>query len=212
MSFKVFAAAVAAMTVAFSGTGALAAVNFLTNPGFEATPNAATSASFQLGGGTSAAPGWELYNNNSATTSSSVIASTLPGGGDQMLHIVTGGHQNGVYQYFSPFAQFAQVRVFVNSGAVALYLYENGNTERGKVVSSATNVWQTLTLNTGSVNANEIVIYSEGASADFFVDNAYAGAAPLAAVPEPASWALMILGFGAAGAAIRRRRTGPTLA
>lgn len=31
--------------------------------------------------------------------------------------------------------------------------------------------------------------------------------APVAAVPEPAAWALMILGFGAAGSALRRRRT-----
>jgi PEP-CTERM motif len=29
---------------------------------------------------------------------------------------------------------------------------------------------------------------------------------PLAAVPEPASWALMIIGFGSAGALMRRRR------
>jgi hypothetical protein len=28
----------------------------------------------------------------------------------------------------------------------------------------------------------------------------------LPAVPEPASWALMLLGFGAIGAAMRRRR------
>lgn len=33
-----------------------------------------------------------------------------------------------------------------------------------------------------------------------------------AAVPEPASWAVMILGLGMAGAAIRRRRAGPALA
>jgi hypothetical protein len=36
---------------------------------------------------------------------------------------------------------------------------------------------------------------------DFGVDNI-----KLASVPEPASWALMILGFGGAGAALRRRR------
>ena len=30
--------------------------------------------------------------------------------------------------------------------------------------------------------------------------------APGAAVPEPATWAMMIVGFGAAGALLRRRR------
>lgn len=34
----------------------------------------------------------------------------------------------------------------------------------------------------------------------------------LSAVPEPATWALMILGFGAVGAAMRRRRAVPALA
>lgn len=33
------------------------------------------------------------------------------------------------------------------------------------------------------------------------------GAVSLAAVPEPASWAMMVTGFGLAGAAMRRRRT-----
>ena len=31
-------------------------------------------------------------------------------------------------------------------------------------------------------------------------------AAPLAAVPEPGTWAMLVLGFGAIGAAVRRRR------
>lgn len=34
------------------------------------------------------------------------------------------------------------------------------------------------------------------------------GVLPAGGVPEPATWALMILGFGATGAAMRRRRTG----
>ena len=36
------------------------------------------------------------------------------------------------------------------------------------------------------------------------------GNVPAGGVPEPAAWALMLLGFGAAGGAIRRRRTGAT--
>ena len=32
------------------------------------------------------------------------------------------------------------------------------------------------------------------------------GLGAIAAIPEPATWAMMILGFGAAGAVLRRRR------
>ena len=39
-----------------------------------------------------------------------------------------------------------------------------------------------------------------------FDDVSVLGAAPSGGVPEPATWALMILGFGAAGTALRRRR------
>ncbi|HET6969989.1 MAG TPA: PEPxxWA-CTERM sorting domain-containing protein, partial [Phenylobacterium sp.] len=44
-------------------------------------------------------------------------------------------------------------------------------------------------------------------AADFVVDRAYIVAGN--AIPEPTTWALMILGFGGAGAALRssRRRT-----
>lgn len=38
-------------------------------------------------------------------------------------------------------------------------------------------------------------------------DGAYGGNINIAAVPEPATWALMIMGFGSAGYMIRRRRT-----
>jgi hypothetical protein len=46
---------------------------------------------------------------------------------------------------------------------------------------------------------------SEGLSKFFAFDNVVLGAAVSGAVPEPAAWLLMILGFGAAGAALRRR-------
>lgn len=50
---------------------------------------------------------------------------------------------------------------------------------------------------------------NQGASDEFFgIDNVTV----TGAVPEPGTWAMMILGFGAAGAAIRRRRTAPAAA
>lgn len=211
MALKTLAAGAVVLAMAFAAGHAAAATNLVLNGDFEATPNAATSAMFSGGGGTSAAPEWLLYNNAAATTASEIIGATLPDGGDQMLHVVTGGHNNGVYQYFAGSARYAQVRVFVNSGAVSLFLYLNGNTQNGQAVSTVTGAWQTLTVDTGANNSNEIVIYANGPGADFYVDNAFAGTEPgpppvSATVPEPGAWALMILGVGGAGVALRRRR------
>ncbi|WP_394647476.1 PEPxxWA-CTERM sorting domain-containing protein [uncultured Sphingomonas sp.] len=46
----------------------------------------------------------------------------------------------------------------------------------------------------------------------FVLDNLRVNEAVTAAVPEPATWGMMILGFGAIGAAARRRRARGTLA
>jgi|JI10StandDraft_1071094.scaffolds.fasta_scaffold226895_3 hypothetical protein len=47
------------------------------------------------------------------------------------------------------------------------------------------------------------IVFSTGASNAFEFD----GLAGTVAVPEPATWAMMIMGFGVAGAKLRRRRT-----
>ena len=52
----------------------------------------------------------------------------------------------------------------------------------------------------GGAQVNQIILSSTSNS--FEVDNF-----AVAAVPEPATWAMMIMGFGAMGAVIRRRRT-----
>lgn len=207
MQFK-FLAVAAAVSLSMLSASAASAANFVTNAGFEAPSGGATSASFIAGGGVSAAPDWQLYNNTFAVTSSRVLASTAPNGEDQMLHITTGGGDNGVYQYFAGAAQYATVNVRVLSGTVALYLYLNGNQQTGSAFSGASTGWQTLSLNTGAANSNEIVIYSVSGPAEFYVDNAYASnvAPPPTGVPEPSAWALMIVGFGGAGALLRRRR------
>lgn len=51
-----------------------------------------------------------------------------------------------------------------------------------------------------------------GDGTQFVLDNLRVNEAVTAAVPEPATWGMMILGFGAIGAAARRRRARGTLA
>ena len=56
----------------------------------------------------------------------------------------------------------------------------------------------------GNDRVNEVIFSSTGNSFEF--DNIAAGA-----VPEPATWAMLIMGFGFVGAALRRRQPGLTV-
>lgn len=50
-------------------------------------------------------------------------------------------------------------------------------------------------------------LFSTGDGSSFTLDDVSFGAAPsVSAAPEPSTWAMLILGFGLAGAALRRRR------
>jgi hypothetical protein len=62
--------------------------------------------------------------------------------------------------------------------------------------------WLTIAGNSTSVNRLVFTLTTQGTSTNF--DNVVLDAA--APVPEPGTWALMIVGFGAAGFAMRRAR------
>jgi hypothetical protein len=69
-------------------------------------------------------------------------------------------------------------------------------------VKSLLNVPVNPGANTLVVNGTSGGLYSYGGNISF---------AKLTAVPEPAGWAMMILGFGSAGAMLRRRRAAPAV-
>lgn len=64
---------------------------------------------------------------------------------------------------------------------------------------------QYSTLDLGGLNATQFTFTASGLNNRASFDNFSVNA--VAAVPEPGTWAMMLVGFGAVGASMRRRRT-----
>jgi hypothetical protein len=78
---------------------------------------------------------------------------------------------------------------------------------------ATTGVWQQFfaSWNSGSNTTADIALVNRNlafSGNDFTLDDISLSTISPQAVPEPAAWALMILGFGATGAMLRRRREG----
>jgi len=97
----------------------------------------------------------------------------------------------------------------VNGGGngVALSAYVNGNLNDTSVLSSAA-YGASLGINgTVALNAGDTIQLNVGNNGEFSYDTTgLQGSITAAGVPEPASWALMIGGFGLAGGSLRRRK------
>jgi hypothetical protein len=132
------------------------------------------STSFNaVGEGPSPCPGWPGWNNTQATTTLEVLPSTLPGGGAQMIHVTTGGEDNGLYQIFAGGPPFARVCgwVYVNSGVVRISIGTSAHST--EALSTTTGQWELLTaVNPANGSpASEVTIYSAGGAADWYADN-----------------------------------------
>lgn len=189
-------------------TGSASAANLASNPGFETA--SVTGPSLTVGAGVygvSAAAGWNVYLNSPGSVTTSLVPSTdtLAPGGTSMILVTTNNTDNGLFQNSVPLFNYLSADFFVISGAAQLIVSDaGGQYVPGVVHTTQIGVWQHLTLTT--VNASLIALYSTGGPASFYVDNVFAGAAaPTGGVPEPASWAMLIAGFGLTGAAMRRR-------
>jgi len=84
----------------------------------------------------------------------------------------------------------------------------NGENVGALAASSTTGLWQQFFVvwNSGAATSASIGLKNDNdaySGNDFALDDISFDTAP---VPEPATWALMIMGFGTAGAMLRRRR------
>jgi hypothetical protein len=199
--FQGGAAALAALLLAAGGARADLIV---TNPSFETPdPNHPTTTLTGVDHwGYSAAAGWTTWNNTPATTFTELLPSTLPGGGERMIHVRTTGAGNGIVQVLAPHntgpdSVVTSAHVFAVSGRVSLGTGNGGDTSPN-VVSTGTGAWQVLRAPNGTSPANEVVVYSYGGPANFYVDLVSVEADPvhIASVPEPpallpATWAAL---------------------
>lgn len=190
------------------------ASELIANGGFD-TPQTGTTIVGKAAAGQAAAASWSLYNNTNASTFSEVVASFA--GRTNLLHIVTDDQENGAFQNFLSDALSGYADIYVVSGRVRVGAYTNGGmVSLSSAYSTTTNVFERLVL---TANAQDpftfISLYSSGEGAEFYIDLASASreSAPVSenaapGVPEPATWAMMLFGFGAIGGVLRRRQTG----
>lgn len=126
------------------------------------------------------------------------------------------GTFNDLYTFTLPFARTFTGRIFsqaVNFPVDNVNFVSNGVTlnsldSNGVTVQSRT--WANTSVGNPEVRTISAVlaagthtIRARGSSGR---DGAYSGEATLAGVPEPLTWAMMIMGFGLVGAGLRRRR------
>jgi len=92
----------------------------------------------------------------------------------------------------------------------------NGSSVGTLNASSTTGLWQQFygTWNSGSATTADLALVNKNSDPfgnDFVLDDVGFGTTR-PGVPEPATWTMKIVGFGAAGAMLRRRRTAVALA
>lgn len=176
------------------------ASDMLSNRDFSGAPN--TTVLTAVGTpAQSAAPGWSMWNNT-ATTTTSTLMTSFQGRGN-VLHIVTGDQLNGAVQVFNGLAYHGYADIWVASGR-AMYLAALGGSGISYAATSTTGAWERVFIDTTPDGFDEVTLYSFAGAADFYVSGTSATADP-PAVPEPSSWAMLLVGFGAAGHALRRR-------
>lgn len=215
----------AATAVALAAQPAAAATNLILNGDFNKNGNFSGEYATYTYSTTPLGFGWDISGSVDVfRTDSRFGGEPDPVGGDPFaLDLVGSGTTGGIGQSFSteagksyrltfdftnnPFISSASMRFGVGgSGGLALedILAHSGATTNAMG-------WQSFTVDFVAKSANSYLFFDNltgGLAGGMYLDNiaVYDLSEPQGAVPEPATWALMIGGFGFAGAALRRRR------
>nr|WP_314441485.1 PEPxxWA-CTERM sorting domain-containing protein [uncultured Sphingomonas sp.] len=217
-----------AVGLALAATPASAATNLLSNGSFE---SGLTGWNIGLTGGGTApvaidynqasgyptgAFGEAINTNNVASASPDAVGTKLayfssdtanPHTISQLVNLVAGVTYNIGFDYYAPLNGANNP----NDATLGFLLdgVQIGNllTAGGPASNTPVQSWQNFStsfvaLNSGPQNLSFQFNGLGVTAADFGIDRVYV----TAAVPEPGTWAMMLLGFGAIGAAMRRRR------
>ncbi len=202
---------VALLSSAMLASSAYAATFFTDSGAFSASTTGLTSSNFT-----------GIASPGSFTTQSSFTVSGVTFDSPGADFVIDGAYFNGIYYGGAPY--------FSSQGNAATAISFAGTTAFGMFYGSYANVGTPIsfTLSDGSLFNTSLpgtqgtaaffgftsaapitgitVNNQSGGSFVFDVVSFQVGEAVSTAVPEPESWAMMIMGFGLAGAAMRRRR------
>ncbi|MBU1374731.1 MAG: PEPxxWA-CTERM sorting domain-containing protein [Alphaproteobacteria bacterium] len=217
----------AALTLAMTHPAA-AATNLIVNGDFNGTGNFAGEYITITGDNPPAGFGWSVTGSVDVfKTDSRFGGDPDPIGGDPYaLDLVGVGTEGGIYQPFFTQAgktyrltfDFAN-NPFIGSAAMQVGLLGGGDfiVKEDVFHSGSTTTamdWQTMSFEFTAVDDISFVSFKNTAGAfagGMYLDNVSVVDLSESGVPEPATWALMIAGFGLAGTALRsRRRLAPT--
>jgi len=206
----------AVAAAALAGAGAAGAATF-TNGSFESSdPGANPGGGFvTLGAGSTAIDGWVVGPN----TIDYIGGYWQPEDGSRSIDL-SGNQAGGISQTFDTILGQSYLVSFFLAGnpdggagaKLAVTSATGGPSQTDTFVVGAGNTranmgWQAYTYRFKATGASTTLSFSSATPTPYgpALDNVSVGA-----VPEPAQWALMLMGFGGLGAAMRRRRATAT--
>jgi hypothetical protein len=204
------------------------AVNLVSNGSFDSTSGATWSDNSGGNGGDIVGPsstaiaGWNIVNDSVIwinTPNNYGGLTNSPGNGSAFFLDLTGTHDDGVFAGVTQTLATsvgATYRLTFDLGSAIQWGIQDGITAAAGTSSktftstnngTSTNTWESETLNFTATSTSTLISLT-GASGRSYVglDNVDVEQTSVGSVPEPSTWAMMILGFAGIGAMAYRRR------